>query len=54
MADFMGFLFLASFITAVSAAVVWIIYRRVMFIVRLVREARQYFKNKKETNGIPR
>ena len=37
MNNFLGFLFLASFTAAVTAAVVWVIYRRVMYIVRLVQ-----------------
>jgi uncharacterized membrane protein len=46
--DFLGFLFLAFFITAVTAAVVWLIYRRVMGVVHAVQDLIKYYKNKKE------
>jgi hypothetical protein len=48
MNNFLGFLFLAFFTAAVTAAVVWVLYRRVMYVVHTVREAKQYYKNKKE------
>ena len=48
MTDFLRFLFMMFLIAALGLGAGWVIYRHIMYLVGLVREARQYFKTKKE------
>ena len=42
------YIFLALFCTLVPAALVWLIYRRVRFVVICVKELIQHFKKEKQ------